>query len=155
MARGEEPTVEMIARELGASASDVQAVLLNQKPAKIIQAPRSDAEAGELRRSHEPVDPAEDPETHLVRTDRQARSKDLILRALQDLDEVERAIVERRERGDSLKVIGVELHRDGLYPRKISRERVRQLEARAHGKMRKFILRAAGEGAVRELTRDD
>lgn len=126
---GERPSREMIAAATGTSADDVAMVESALSARDVPVGPTDDGTAVELDSSRP------SPEQEIAEAEESERRTRIVALALESLDRREREVVQRRileDDGETLAEIGRVL---GL-----SRERVRQIEARAKRKLRAALL---------------
>jgi RNA polymerase sigma-32 factor len=140
-------SVEAIAKELGVPESEI--VLMDRRlgfPDLSLNASAGDGEADSQWQDFL-VDDSESQEATVIRDDERKKRQALLEEALEDLDERERHIlVERKLKEDPPKLS------DLAAEYGISRERVRQLEARALGKLRTAMRKAAAESGLLSLS---
>jgi RNA polymerase sigma-32 factor len=129
-AQGADPDRETVAQHLGASPSEVEEMRLALRGRDAVLSGGDTQESGIALVSEEPS-PEALAETH----EREAQAKALLTRALERLKPRERAVLQLRFLADeapSFSAIGADLG--------VSRERVRQIEARGYEKLREAVL---------------
>ena len=129
--QGTVPDGETVAQQLGASTSDVEAMRSALHGRDTVLSSVDLQEAGSVALASEEPSPEALAETH----ERQAHHQALLMRAFEQLKPRERAVLQRRWLADdarSLSAIGADLG--------VSRERVRQIEARGYQKLRDAVL---------------
>ncbi len=134
-------SVSAIANELGVPESEI--VLMDRRlgmPDLSLNAAAGDADDADSQWQDFLVDDRESQETTVIRDDERDKRRALLDDALDELDDRERHIlIERKLKEDPPKLS------DLAAEYGISRERVRQLEARALGKLRMSMRKAAVE----------
>ncbi len=137
-------SVSAIATELGVPESEI--VLMDRRlgmPDLSLNASTGDDGESDAQWQDFLVDDSESQETTVIRDDEREKRRALLNGALGDLDDRERHIlVERKLKEDPPKLS------DLAAEYGISRERVRQLEARAMGKVRTAMRKAAVESGL-------
>lgn len=130
LAGDEETRNEMLAKRFGVTPEKI-AEMLRRLDSRDVSLDNELFDDGKVAMVDMLADDSDDQEVELIVAERKAALEGDVLDALDDLDNRERFIVERRMMGDveeSLASIGRELG--------VSRERARQLEARAKKKLR-------------------
>jgi RNA polymerase sigma-32 factor len=130
LAGDEETRNEMLAKRFGVTPEKI-AEMLRRLDSRDVSLDNELFDDGKVAMVDLLADDSDDQEVELMVAERKAALEGDVLEALDDLDKRERFIVERRMMGDveeSLASIGRELG--------VSRERARQLEARAKKKLR-------------------
>lgn len=141
-AKGIEPTTENLAERLGVKPREVEEMTLRLQANDFsIDTPRSPDEGEESRSLHEELASLDSSAEERFASQHRRRELDFYLELFRaDLSGRERYIFDERlmaEKRMTLKKIGQEFG--------VSRERVRQIERRLLGKLRKYLLNSMGE----------